>query len=115
MTQVARHGYLASLSQAAIKVASPGVPDYYQGSELWDFSLVDPDNRRPVDYGSRTALLAQLEKAPPAAKELLENVCAIAMRRDERTVIAVAPPLSPASLFELSVQRAGAGSRAALP
>ena len=40
-------------SQALLKVASPGVPDYYQGTELLDFSLVDPDNRRPVDYALR--------------------------------------------------------------
>ena len=40
---------------------APGVPDIYQGTELWDFSLVDPDNRRPVDYERRQALLAQLQ------------------------------------------------------
>ena len=39
----------------------PGVPDFYQGTELWDFSLVDPDNRRPVDFGERTRVLASLE------------------------------------------------------
>ncbi len=55
--RVARVGMLAGLSQAVLKVASPGVPDYYQGTELWDFSLVDPDNRRPVDYGRRKHLL----------------------------------------------------------
>ena len=43
-----------------LKIASPGVPDFYQGSELWDFSLVDPDNRRPVDYGLRHAMLDEL-------------------------------------------------------
>jgi (1->4)-alpha-D-glucan 1-alpha-D-glucosylmutase len=43
-----------------LKIASPGVPDFYQGTELWDLSLVDPDNRRPVDYGSRRSLLEQL-------------------------------------------------------
>ena len=55
--RVARLGMLVALSQAAIKVASPGVPDYYQGTEAWDFSLVDPDNRRRVDYDARKALL----------------------------------------------------------
>ncbi|MGH8667588.1 MAG: malto-oligosyltrehalose synthase, partial [Burkholderiales bacterium] len=50
---LAHLGMLVGLSQALLKVASPGVPDYYQGTELWDFSLVDPDNRRPVDYGLR--------------------------------------------------------------
>jgi len=57
--RLSRLGLLVGLSQALIKVASPGVPDYYQGSELWDFSLVDPDNRRPVDYTLRKKLLAK--------------------------------------------------------
>ena len=55
--RLARLGMLVSLSQALLKVASPGVPDYYQGTELFDFSLVDPDNRRPVDYAQRTDFL----------------------------------------------------------
>jgi (1->4)-alpha-D-glucan 1-alpha-D-glucosylmutase len=53
-------GMLNSLSQTLLKIASPGVPDFYQGGELWDLSLVDPDNRRPVDYGVRKRLLAKL-------------------------------------------------------
>jgi (1->4)-alpha-D-glucan 1-alpha-D-glucosylmutase len=56
-----------SLSQVLLKVASPGVPDVYQGTELWDFSLVDPDNRRPVDYGRRRQLLADLDARRAAA------------------------------------------------
>jgi (1->4)-alpha-D-glucan 1-alpha-D-glucosylmutase len=55
-------GALASLSIALIKFASPGVPDIYQGNELSDFSLVDPDNRRPVDYAARRAVLGQLHE-----------------------------------------------------
>jgi (1->4)-alpha-D-glucan 1-alpha-D-glucosylmutase len=55
--RIGRLGLLAGLSQALLKVASPGVPDYYQGTELWDFSLVDPDNRRPVDFEARRSLL----------------------------------------------------------
>jgi (1->4)-alpha-D-glucan 1-alpha-D-glucosylmutase len=55
--RLARLGMLVSLSQAVVKVASPGVPDYYQGTELFDFSLVDPDNRRPVDYALRSRYL----------------------------------------------------------
>ena len=58
--RVARVGLVNSLSQLAIKIASPGVPDFYQGSELWQFQLVDPDNRAPVDYGLRRRLLAEL-------------------------------------------------------
>ncbi len=59
--RVARAGAVSSLAQLALKVASPGVPDFYQGSELWDFSLVDPDNRRPVDFARRSEMLAALD------------------------------------------------------
>ncbi len=55
-------GRINSLSQALLKLMAPGVPDIYQGNELWDLSLVDPDNRRPVDYDVRRALLAELDK-----------------------------------------------------
>lgn len=66
---IARAGMFNSLSQTLLKIAAPGVPDFYQGSELWDFSLVDPDNRRPVDYERRKQLLAELRasEAEPAA------------------------------------------------
>lgn len=59
-TTVAHFGMLNALAQALLKLASPGVPDIYQGSELWNLSLVDPDNRRPVDYALRERLLAGL-------------------------------------------------------
>lgn len=55
-------GVFNSLSQLLLKITSPGIPDIYQGNELWDFSLVDPDNRRPVDFSTRMALLEQLER-----------------------------------------------------
>jgi (1->4)-alpha-D-glucan 1-alpha-D-glucosylmutase len=55
-------GALNSLSQLTLKALLPGVPDFYQGTELWDLSLVDPDNRRPVDFAERQRLLTQ----PPA-------------------------------------------------
>ena len=48
-------GALNSLSQITLKATMPGVPDFYQGTEFWDFSLVDPDNRRPVDFAERAA------------------------------------------------------------
>jgi len=51
-----------SLSQLVLKIASPGVPDFYQGTDLWDLSLVDPDNRRPVDYALRAQALQQLRE-----------------------------------------------------
>jgi (1->4)-alpha-D-glucan 1-alpha-D-glucosylmutase len=60
---VARIGMLNSLSQTLLKLTSPGVPDIYQGNELWDLSLVDPDNRRPVDYARRRALLGEIQKS----------------------------------------------------
>jgi len=53
-------GIFNSLSQTLLKITSPGIPDFYQGNELWDFSLVDPDNRRPVDYRKRKELLDEL-------------------------------------------------------
>jgi (1->4)-alpha-D-glucan 1-alpha-D-glucosylmutase len=56
----ARAGMLNSLSQTLLKIAAPGVPDFFQGTEIWDFSLVDPDNRRPVDYELRRRLLDSL-------------------------------------------------------
>jgi (1->4)-alpha-D-glucan 1-alpha-D-glucosylmutase len=59
--RIARLGMLNSLSQVVLKIVSPGVPDFYQGTELWDTSLVDPDNRRPVDFAVRARLLGELE------------------------------------------------------
>jgi (1->4)-alpha-D-glucan 1-alpha-D-glucosylmutase len=59
---ISQVGMFTSLSQTLLKVTAPGVPDTYQGTELWDYSLVDPDNRRPVDYERRTQLLAELDR-----------------------------------------------------
>ncbi len=61
--RVALLGALNSISQLTLKATLPGVPDFYQGTEFWDLSLVDPDNRRPVDFAARTAALASL-RAP---------------------------------------------------
>jgi (1->4)-alpha-D-glucan 1-alpha-D-glucosylmutase len=58
--RIARAGAANSLVQTLLKLTVPGVPDVYQGAELWDLSLVDPDNRRPVDYPLRTAMLDRL-------------------------------------------------------
>jgi (1->4)-alpha-D-glucan 1-alpha-D-glucosylmutase len=60
--RMAYYGHFNALSQHLIKLTTPGVPDIYQGSELWTDSLVDPDNRRPVDYALRRKLLADLRK-----------------------------------------------------
>jgi (1->4)-alpha-D-glucan 1-alpha-D-glucosylmutase len=62
--RVALLGALNSLSQLALKLTIPGVPDIYQGTEFWDLSLVDPDNRRPVDFGARDAALPAIGRAP---------------------------------------------------
>ena len=63
--EVARAGAINSLAQTLLKLTAPGVPDIYQGNEIWDFSLVDPDNRRPVDYGKREKMLKDLNGAGP--------------------------------------------------
>ncbi|MBC7326361.1 MAG: malto-oligosyltrehalose synthase, partial [Moorella sp. (in: Bacteria)] len=73
--RVACFGAVNSLAQVLLKITAPGVPDFYQGSELWDFSLVDPDNRRPVDFRHRAALLESLQEQEknglaPLAREL---------------------------------------------
>jgi (1->4)-alpha-D-glucan 1-alpha-D-glucosylmutase len=67
--RVATLGMLNSLSQLVLKIAAPGVPDFYQGTELWSYSLVDPDNRRPVDYDLRRRLLDGID--PLLAAEAL--------------------------------------------
>jgi (1->4)-alpha-D-glucan 1-alpha-D-glucosylmutase len=64
--RVSHFGLFGSLAQTLLRIAAPGVPDTYQGTELWDFSLVDPDNRRPVDYERRHALLRDLQAAASA-------------------------------------------------
>ncbi len=68
---VAFYGYLNTLSQTLLKITSPGVPDFYQGTELWDFSLVDPDNRRPVDFEKRVRLLEELKSREAEGQESL--------------------------------------------
>ncbi|MUG94315.1 malto-oligosyltrehalose synthase [Scytonema sp. UIC 10036] len=60
--QVAFYGIFNSLSQVLLKITSPGIPDFYQGTELWDFSLVDPDNRRPVDFETRQSYLKTIQE-----------------------------------------------------
>jgi (1->4)-alpha-D-glucan 1-alpha-D-glucosylmutase len=75
--RIARIGFWNSLSQTLLKLTSPGAPDIYQGNELWDFSLVDPDNRRPVDYIHRRQLFESIrhwsgEPDPSAIGKLLD-------------------------------------------
>ena len=68
VAEIAPAAMVSSLAQVVLKCMSPGVPDIYQGCELWDHSLVDPDNRRPVDYALRTAMLAEAQADPSAAR-----------------------------------------------
>jgi (1->4)-alpha-D-glucan 1-alpha-D-glucosylmutase len=75
-------GAVNSLAQVVLKVASPGVPDFYQGTEMWDLSLVDPDNRRPVDYEGRRQALAWLQEQATSLGELA--VCHDVLERLER-------------------------------
>ncbi len=69
--EAARIGAINALTQTLLKLTSPGVPDFYQGNEIWDFSLVDPDNRREVDYAQRREMLESLGEATP--EDLLGN------------------------------------------
>ncbi len=71
VAQVRRPGRVNSLAQLLVKLTAPGVPDVYQGTELWDLSLVDPDNRRPVDLALRRRVLAELTGANPPTPETL--------------------------------------------
>jgi (1->4)-alpha-D-glucan 1-alpha-D-glucosylmutase len=76
--KTAFYGTFNSLAQTVLKIASPGAPDFYQGSELWDLSLVDPDNRRPVDFRKREEMLREIKNREesgllPLIEELLSK------------------------------------------
>ncbi len=97
-------GFLTSLAQLAIKATAPGVPDFFQGTELWDFSMVDPDNRRPVDFDrrarlledlgrqyhpDRTSLIRELLETPEDGRvKLFATSALLACRRQERELFA---------------------------
>jgi (1->4)-alpha-D-glucan 1-alpha-D-glucosylmutase len=80
-SRLARFGIYNSLSQLAMKICAPGVPDFYQGTDVWNFSLVDPDNRRPVDFDRRRTLLAEIDAerqhagAAAVVSRLVANPC----------------------------------------
>jgi (1->4)-alpha-D-glucan 1-alpha-D-glucosylmutase len=84
--RVANFGALNSLAQALIKITAPGVPDFYQGTELWDLNLVDPDNRRPVDWKLRRRLLAELEQALATAADRAGLAAELWATRDDARV-----------------------------
>jgi (1->4)-alpha-D-glucan 1-alpha-D-glucosylmutase len=75
--KVARFGIFNGLSQTILKMTSPGVPDFYQGAELWDLNLVDPDNRRPIDFEKRMAWLRDIRsRAGSDTSQLVEELMA---------------------------------------
>jgi (1->4)-alpha-D-glucan 1-alpha-D-glucosylmutase len=74
VAQIVLPGRINSLTQTLIKCTAPGVPDTYQGSELWDLRLVDPDNRGPVDYEVRQSMLAELKAMGLAAEEIMKRM-----------------------------------------
>ena len=86
--RITPYGWVNALGQKLVQLTMPGVPDTYQGTELWDNSLVDPDNRRPVDFDARRKLLARLDDGwlPPVdaegAAKLLVTSRALRLRRD---------------------------------
>jgi (1->4)-alpha-D-glucan 1-alpha-D-glucosylmutase len=73
-SRIAYHGMINGLSQTLLKITSPGIPDFYQGSELWDLRLVDPDNRQPVDFITRHAMLSILRQTDEAASTRLDEL-----------------------------------------
>lgn len=85
---IAHFGLLSSLSQVILKMTCPGVPDLYQGGELWDLSLVDPDNRRDVDFAVRDRMLHEIEGWPPEKRgETLRTV--LSAPRDGKVKLAL--------------------------
>jgi len=73
VNEIKHAGRINSLAQTLVKLTAPGVPDTYQGGELWDLSLVDPDNRRPVDFDLRRQMLAELSDGM-SAKEIMKRI-----------------------------------------
>jgi (1->4)-alpha-D-glucan 1-alpha-D-glucosylmutase len=90
-------GWSNALGQKQVQLTMPGVPDVYQGTELWEDSLVDPDNRRPVDFVARRSLLAQLTGPPPidesGAAKLWVTAQALRARRDRPELFTAYTPV----------------------
>ena len=80
--KVAFFGRFNSLSQTLLKITSPGVPDFYQGCVLWDLNLVDPDNRRPVDFALRQNLLVDVKKSADMTLEELSGFFGVLLREE---------------------------------
>jgi (1->4)-alpha-D-glucan 1-alpha-D-glucosylmutase len=119
--EIARFGWANGLSQKLLQLAGPGVPDVYQGSELWEQSLVDPDNRRPVDFAARAAMLADLDAGfargdlpavdATGAAKLLVTSRTLRLRRDRPglfTRYTPATAIGAASAHAIAADRGGA-------
>ncbi|HEU5483447.1 MAG TPA: malto-oligosyltrehalose synthase, partial [Microlunatus sp.] len=112
---VQQPGWSNSLGQKLVQLTMPGVPDVYQGTELWEDSLVDPDNRRLPDFGRRRSLLGSLTSAPPVddsgAAKLWVTTTALRLRRDQPdlfTSYAPVPVSGPAAAHAIAYDRGGA-------
>ena len=112
---VEQPGWSNALGQKLVQLTMPGIPDVYQGTELWEDSLVDPDNRRPVDFGERRALLASLTSAPPVdasgAAKLWVTTTALRLRRDRPELFATYTPVpvtGPTAGHAIAYDRGGA-------
>ena len=84
--RVAHYGAFNSLAQTLVKITAPGAPDFYQGSELWDLNLVDPDNRGPVDWQLRQHMLEQLTSAADSAPDRSAFAQELVTRKDDGRV-----------------------------
>ena len=124
VARICEPGWSNSLGQKLLQLAGPGVPDVYQGTELFAYSLVDPDNRRPVDFGARRELLARIDegKLPPVdatgAAKLLVTARTLRLRRDEpglfrgyRAVAAEGPAAEHAVAFRRSPRLVAVATR----
>jgi len=81
--EISFFGKMNSLSQTVLKLTLPGVPDIYQGCELWDFSLVDPDNRRPVNFGIRKQYLQEIQNGITQGKNVIKFVQSLVDNSDD--------------------------------
>lgn len=116
VSEIAAAGWSNALSAKLLQLTGPGVPDVYQGSELWEQSLVDPDNRRPVDFAERRSILGRIEtgELPPVdasgAAKLLVTTRALRLRRDRPelfTRYAAASVSGGAARHAIAVDRGG--------
>ncbi|WP_295014880.1 malto-oligosyltrehalose synthase [uncultured Microbacterium sp.] len=120
VAEIEGHGRSNSLSAKLLQLTAPGVPDVYQGTELWDLSLVDPDNRRPVDFAERRELLRALDEEvsrgvlPPiddsGRAKLLVTSRALRLRRDHPELFRIHRPaavVGSAAAHAVAVDRGG--------